>query len=231
MHRIVRTLGVLTLLLALAACAEPVARHEAPRILAMGDSLLSWNRTTGQSVSHGVEKLLDEPVVDRSVPGAHVIYALPISGAMGMKIDNQYRAGPWDWIILNGGGNDLWLGCGCSACEGRMGRMIAPDGGSGAIPASVAKLRATGARVIYLGYLRSPGRGSIIEHCRDEGDEFESRLARLAERDPGVTFLPVGDMVPHGDRSFHSLDMIHPSAKASAAIADRIVSVIRAEAG
>ncbi|MEM6824843.1 MAG: SGNH/GDSL hydrolase family protein [Pseudomonadota bacterium] len=227
MHGLFRSILAIGLLSLLGACAEPVSRHEAPRILAMGDSLLSWNRATGRSVAHGVEGLLNEPVVDRSVPGAHVIYALPISGSLGLKIDRQYRAGDWDWIILNGGGNDLWLGCGCGACDGRMGRMLTPDGASGAIAASVFRLRATGARVIYLGYLRSPGRGSPIEHCRDDGDELERRLARLAGRDPGITFVPIGDMVPYGDRSYHSFDMIHPSAKASAEIAARVVSVIR----
>lgn len=212
----------------LAACAEPVTRHSSSRILTMGDSLLSWNRAAGQSVSHHVEALLEEPVVDRSVPGAHVVYRLPISGAMGLKIANQHRPGKWEWIILSGGGNDLWLGCGCQRCENRMMSMISPSGAYGSIPEQVRELRSTGARVIYLGYLRSPGVGSIIEHCRDEGDEFERRLSNLAARDPGVFFLPIGDIVPHGDSSFHSFDMIHPSAKASATIANRIVKVIRA---
>jgi acyl-CoA thioesterase-1 len=33
-------------------------------------------------------------------------------------------------------------------------------------------------------------------------------------------------LVPHGDRSFHASDMIHPSAKGSAAAAQRIARVI-----
>ncbi len=226
-----RAAGLLVVALFMAGCAEPVTRADHARILTMGDSLLSWNRATGHSVSDAVEALLQEPVVDRSVPGAHVIYKLPISGSLGMKIANQYRPGPWDWIILNGGGNDLWLGCGCSRCGNRMMRMISDSGRFGSIPDQVRKLRATGARVIYVGYLRSPGVGSLIEHCRDEGEEFEARLARLAALDPGVFFVPVGDMVPHGDRSYHGVDMIHPSTKGSAAIARRIVEVIRTNSG
>jgi hypothetical protein len=212
--------------LALAGCAEPVTRQDTARILAMGDSMLAWNRASGRSVADVVELLLHEPVIDRSVPGARVKYVLPISGAMGMNIAKQYRPGRWDWIIMNGGGNDLWLGCGCMLCAHKMTSMISTSGRDGAIPSEVRKLRATGARVIYLGYLRSPGVGSFIEHCKDEGDEFESRLARLAATDPGVFFVPVGDMVPYGDRSFHGVDMIHPSVKGSAAIARRVVDVI-----
>lgn len=223
--------ALLVAALFLSGCAEPVTRHDAPRILAMGDSFLSWNRASGHSVSHGLEAFLREPVVDRSVPGAHVIYALPVSGAMGMRIGSQYRPGPWEWVVLNGGGNDLWLGCGCARCDGRMARMISRDGRSGAIAATVARLRATGAQVIYLGYLRSPGVGSLIEHCRNEGDELEGRLARMAGNDPGVHFVPVGDLVPPGDRSFHAFDMIHPSVKASREVARRVAAIIRAGDG
>ena len=220
---------LLASLLVLGACAEPVTRHSHPRILTMGDSLLSWNRASGKSVSDLLEVFLAEPVVDRSVPGAKVIYGLPISGAMGMRISRQYRAGDWDWIVLNGGGNDLWLGCGCRRWEERMTRMISADGLEGSIPDEVRRLRGTGAKVIYVGYLRSPGAGSPIEHCRNEGDEFERRLSRLAATDPGITFLPIRDMVPHGDRSHHSFDMIHPSVKASTKIALRIARVIRGD--
>jgi lysophospholipase L1-like esterase len=95
------------------------------------------------------------------------------------------------------------------------------------VPELVREIRATGAKVIYLGYLRSPGVGSMIDHCRDEGDDFESRLARMASTDSGVYFVSLTDLVPHGDRSYHVIDMIHPSAKATRAIAERIAAIIR----
>lgn len=218
----------LLLLGLLAACTEPVSRNDTSRILAMGDSLMAWHGTSNRSISHAIESELGEPVIDRSVVGAQMIYELPISGALGMKIARQYRAGNWDWIVLNGGGNDLWLGCGCSACDGRMGRLISPDGRSGEIPSLVRRLRSTGAQVIYVGYLRSPGVGSMIEHCRDEGDELEARIARLDRADAGFHFLSLAGMVPPGDRSFHAADMIHPSIKASRAIGRGIARIIRA---
>jgi len=94
----------------------------------------------------------------------------PLSGAAGGGISGGYVEGEWEWVGVNGGGNDLWLGCGCTKCRKRMDRMIGEDGGSGQIPRMVSQLRDGGAQVIYLGYLRSPGCGSIIEHCRDDGD-------------------------------------------------------------
>jgi lysophospholipase L1-like esterase len=174
-----------------------------------------------------VENLLGEPVIDRSVIGARVFYHLPVSGALGMNISQQYRPGAWDWVIMNGGGNDLWFGCACSRCDRKMTRMVSPDGTTGSVPDLVRKIRADGARVIYLGYLRSPGVGSLIEHCRDEGEAYEARLARMAEQDSGVYFLSLADLVPYGDRSYHGVDMIHPSPKATRAIAQRIATIIR----
>jgi len=108
-----------------------------------------------------------------------------------------------------------------------MERLISVDGQAGSIPELVQQLRSTGAQVIYVGYLRSPGVGSMVDHCRDEGDEFERRLASMAASDGGVYFVSLADLVPHGDRSYHSVDMIHPSVKGSRAIAARIAAVIR----
>lgn len=203
-----------------------MSRNDQARILLMGDSLMAVHGGAGRAVSHAVEKELGEQVIDRSVIGARMIYALPISGAAGLNIPKQYRAGKWDWVILNGGGNDLWLGCGCSLCKHRMNRLISKDGSTGVIPEFVSKLRQDGAKVLYVGYLRSPGVGSPIEYCRDDGDELESRIAKLARKDTGVHFLSLVDLVPHGDRSYHAIDMIHPSVKASTAIGKRIAAII-----
>ncbi len=219
----------LALVLGLAGCLQTVSRDNPSRILAMGDSLMSWHLGSTNSITDAVANELGEPVVNRSVGGARVLYGLPVTGALGMKIENQYAKGDWDWVVLNGGGNDLWLGCGCFACDGKLDKLIAPDGRRGEIARMVWELRETGARVIYVGYLRSPGRGSVIEHCRDEGEELEARIDRLAALLPGVYFLSLADLVPHGDRSYHSADMIHPSIKASTEIGKRVAALIEAE--
>jgi hypothetical protein len=69
--------------------------------------------------------------------------------------------------------------------------------------------------------------GSPIEHCRDEGNELESRIARFARSREGVYFLSLRDLVPPGDRSFHAPDMIHPSRKASDRIARSVYEIIQ----
>lgn len=208
------------------ACTESVSRNPNSRILAMGDSLLAAHQITNQSITHAVEKELGEQITDRSVMGARILYSLPISGSMGLNISKQYKPGNWNWVILNGGGNDLWLGCGCILCSRKIDKLISNDGRSGEIPELVSNLRGTGARVIYVGYLRSPGVPSPIDHCRDEGDEFERRINTFAKRDDGVYFLSLADLVPLGDRSYHGIDMIHPSIKASKEIGELVAKII-----
>lgn len=214
-------------LLMMAACVEGVRGNGPSRFLVMGDSMMAIHSASRRSVAHVLEERLNTNVIDRSVPGAQYLYALPISGSLGMRIERQYVPGKWDWLIINGGGNDLWLACGCRRCETRMDRLVSEDGTRGEIPKVVARARAAGTRVLYVGYLRTPGVTSLIEHCKDEGEALEARLQRMAARDDGVTFLSVANLVPDGDRSFHAPDLIHPSRKGSAAIAARIAAVIR----
>lgn len=222
-----RFLFPVLLALALAGCGETVTRNADPRILLMGDSLMAMHGMTGHSVSHAMERRLGEPVIDRSVVGARFLYALPVSGAAGLNITKQYRDGNWDWVVLNGGGNDILFGCGCGPCSGRIDRLISEDGRRGVIPGFVSDLRQRGSQVIFVGYMRTPGLTSPIEHCADEGREMDRRIARLADLDRGVHFLPLDDLVPEGDRSFHALDLVHPSAKGADAIGARIASLIR----
>ena len=205
----------------------PLAAGPDPLILVMGDSMLASNRIEGQAVADVLEADLGQPVVDRSVAGARFFHAFPITGAAGMRISAQYRAGNWQWVVLNGGGNDIVLGCGCGKCTHLLNRLISPDGRSGAIPKLVKAIRDDGARVIYAGYLRNPGTSTPVKACKPAGDELDRRLAILATIDPGFTFLSMADIVPFGDLSYHGIDRIHPSPKGSRAIGNRIAAEIR----
>ncbi len=197
------------------------------RILVLGDSFMTTHAISNQAVPDQLQKRIGGQVQSRAFTGARFRYNLPLSGALGMNISKQYRDGPWDWVVINGGGNDLWLGCGCMRCKRRLNKLISPDGTRGEIPSLVAKARRAGAKVAFVGYLRSPGMWSPIEHCKAEGDALEGRIAVMAQRDNGVTFVSLADMVPSGDRSFHAADMIHPSIKGSAAAAARIAKVVQ----
>ncbi len=189
----------------------------------LGDSLFAVNRTINQSVGDQLERQLGEQVIDRSVLGAPF---LSDDGKTG--IQGQYFAGNWDWVVINGFGNDVLFGCGCGSCDSVLNRLISRDGTQGQIPDFVARVRASGARVIYSGYLRTPGFRAPIESCGPIGFDMDRRLAAMAARDPGVVYLSMANVVPSGDSSYHAFDVIHPSAKGSGAIATRIAAVIKA---
>lgn len=215
---------------ALVSCGEMMTdRNKDARILLMGDSMMAANRGTGRAVANQIERELGAEVIDRSVIGARYFFFLPVSGAAGLRLTAQYQKGDWDWVVLNGGGNDLLFGCGCGACTRMVDRLISADASTGAIPDFVRRLRKDGARVVYSGYLRNPGLYTPVRACRPFGDELDRRLARLAATDPkGIFFVPMSDLVPRGDASMFQFDLIHPSAKGSAGIGARLARVIKA---
>lgn len=224
----IRITIALIALAVLFGCGEPVSQASGARILVLGDSMFASNRANNQAVADVLEAELGVEVLDRSVFAARYFHALPISGAAGLRLTSQYRPGNWDWVVLNGGGNDLLMGCGCMLCAGVLDRLVSADGRSGTIPSYIAKIRASGARVIYAGYLRNPGMATPIKHCGPAGNELDRRLTAMARFDAGVTFIPMADLVPYRDRSYHGIDLIHPSVKGSRGIALRIAEAIRA---
>ena len=211
----------------LASCNESVPNDGSARILAIGDSLVAWQSTSGEAIPDKLEQELGEEVIDRSVTGSYMTPTVPVGAGLGLAIPQQYRTSEWDWVIVNGGGNDLRFGCGCRRCDKKLDELLSSDGRSGAIPQLVQRIRADGAQVIYLGYMLSPGVISAVDVCINEGTELEKRLIRMAASDPGVHYLSNANLVPHGDRSFHDEDMIHPSLKARQEIANRLARIIQ----
>ena len=222
----VRVIFAFLLLGLLSACGETVPTGSKARILLLGDSLMATNRGSGLAVANALEKELGEDVIARSVAGARYFYALPISGAAGMRITEQFTPGPWALVVMNGGGNDLLFNCGCGKCDDQLSRLISPDGTKGAIPEFVVRIRATGAQVLYTGYLRTPGFQSPIENCGRIGNEMDRRLTKMAASDKGVRFVSLASVVPSGDTSYHQTDRIHPSPKGGAAIAKTIAKAM-----
>lgn len=220
-----RTLVVLVALM-VTGCGETVPdpgsdkslADRSARILLLGDSMMAVNRLGGGAVADVIEDALGKEVIDRSAIGARYFFGIPLTA--------QYKEGDWDWVVLNGGGNDLLFGCGCRRCDRTLDRLVSADGRKGAIPSFMAKIRKSGAKVVYVGYLRNPGVQTPIKSCGPAGNELDRRLALMSGFDAGVTFLPMSDLVPFGDRSFHGVDLIHPSVKGSRGIGQRIAALI-----
>jgi len=209
--------------LLLAACAPPgPGRGD---ILVIGDSVMAWNGASGQAIADVIAEVSDRDVTDRAVPLARIAPDSALLGATGLSIQNQFAGGSWNWIVVNGGANDLSGRCDCGACGAVVDSLIGPEGRTGDIPAFVARLRKNGAKVLWMGYYAGSGRGGF-EGCRDDLVEIERRIDRLAARTDGVFFADAETVFDNTDPGNFAADGTHPSPRGSAVIGRYLAGII-----
>ena len=203
----------------LAACVViPERATRDARVLAIGDSILAWNRGVGRSIPDVVERKLSVPVVNAAVPGAG------FEGRGFRSLPDQYVARRWDSVIVNGGANDLRSLCGCNQCDAVLDQLIADDGRSGEYPNLLEQITAD--RIVILGYYGPiRGGGGAFDGCDDELQTLSRRLARLAAREPAITFVPTRTLIA-GDPAYYDDDRVHPSVTGSARIGSRVAEVM-----
>ncbi|KZZ20450.1 GDSL family lipase [Sulfitobacter sp. HI0082] len=219
------TLAVLLIVTGLSACTDTAPRGGGD-ILVLGDSIMAWNG--GRSIPDVIANQTGRSVTSRAVPGAQFDNGSTIASAVGFDIQQQFPGGRWNWVVVNGGANDLSADCGCGACGASVNALIAPDGQSGSIPAFLQRLRAqTGAQVMWMGYYAGSGSGSFAG-CRDDLVEIESRIATFAAGRPGIHFVDSEDVIDRGDRGLFAGDNVHPSARGSARIGAYLAQEITA---
>ena len=209
--------SAILLALMLTACTDPAPRGGGD-IVVIGDSVMAWNGTSGASIPDTMAKTLERRVISRAVAGAQFDNASGLAGAVGFDIQRQMPEGRWNWVVMNGGANDLASDCGCGACDAVVDGLISPDATTGAIPAFIRKVRASaGAQVLWMGYYAGSGQGSFAG-CRDDLVKLENRIARFAAGQSGVTFADSEDVIDRKDRAQFAGDNTHPSPKGSALI-------------
>lgn len=202
----------------LAACGRGVP--EGSRIVVAGDSVLAWNGIQGASVADQLQTRLAEPVGDVSLPLARMT-----GGRGALNIPAQLEGLRAEWVILNGGANDLRGNCDCSDCGSVLDRLISGDGMRGAIPALVADLRRRGSQVIWADYYTSPRYAGTV--CEAPYQVLEERLGRMADAEDGVTLVDMDDVFRPDDLSLFAPDRTHPSVRGSARIAGLIAPLLK----
>ncbi|MEH6674655.1 MAG: SGNH/GDSL hydrolase family protein [Sulfitobacter sp.] len=210
-------MAMLMLGLTLSACTDRTPKGGGD-ILVIGDSVMAWNGSNDQAIPDAMATALDRDVISKAVPGAQFSNDSTLLSAVGFDIQDQYPGGRWNWIIVNGGANDLGFNdCKCGACTPVVDTLIGADAASGEVPAFLSRLRSSGAQVMWMGYYAGNGKGSF-EGCRDDLVLLERRIARFAAQTPGVTFLDSELVIDRNDPSLFASDNTHPSPKASALI-------------
>ncbi|MEM9795982.1 MAG: SGNH/GDSL hydrolase family protein [Pseudomonadota bacterium] len=213
--------------MALTACT-PSSPPADNAILAIGDSVMAWNG--GEGIPEVTGAALGRPVVDASVSGARLSTG-SVAGALGFEIGRQVPGPGWDWIIVTGGGNDIRPTCREAGAETAQDALIGPDL-TGEIPALIARLRDTGAKVAFVGYYDGAEASPTgFAPCQPYFTTINRRLTALSSRDPGLIFLDAGDVIDPADRGLYDRDLIHPSPRGSAQIGAALADAIRAAEG
>ncbi len=223
--RVARTVLFLCVGLAMAACTDSAPKGGGD-ILVIGDSVLAWNRGSGQAIPDVMQGTLGRHVVSKAVPGAQFDNDNALFSAVGFNIQRQYPGGTWNWVVLNGGANDLGFGaCKCADCRATVDRLIGADAQSGDIPAFLTGLRRTGAKVLWMGYYKGNGKGSF-QGCRDDLVQLEQRIARFADQTDGVLFRDSENVIDPQDPDQFAPDNTHPSPKGAALIGRYLAKTI-----
>ncbi|MCJ8139244.1 SGNH/GDSL hydrolase family protein [Falsirhodobacter halotolerans] len=194
----------------LTACGA-ASRNASGDILVMGDSVLAWNNG---AVGKTIGADLDRPVITRARAGARMMPGAA-AALVGLSIPNQLPDGRWNWIVMNGGANDLVGTCGCGPCEAEIDALMSPDATAGAIPDLIARARRTGASVMWMGYYQAPQSASFAG-CSAALGKLETRIATYARAHDGVYFVDSEAVMPPSDPGLLGPDRTHPSARGSA---------------
>ena len=194
-------------------------------IIAIGDSVMEWNAEKGASIPDVIGEKLNRVVYNAAVSGA-----LFVDGdAPDDSIAAQYVDGDWEWLVLDGGGNDVNEECGCGQCDEVLDGIISTDAAAGALPGLVDQAVASGVRVVLLGYYEIPPTGEYgFADCNPIIEQLSSRLAALAETSDDVLFVDGRDVFDSSELENYDDDHVHPSELGSErigqAIAERILA-------
>ncbi len=207
---------------------EAMASGERGPVLMIGDSMFAWNRVRGGGVGRNLQKELGVKVRDHSRTGAHLTIAGAGDGDPFADIRKQYLEGDWDWVVINGGANDLLFECGCGKCGRVMKEMVTADLQQGALIDLIRAARADGAKIMLVGYHTGYARGHFFSGCRQDVTELVARYRELAKRNDDIYFVSARDALDANNRRHFALDRVHPSRKGSQRIAKLIALGIEA---
>ena len=198
-----------TYLLIFSACQSSEKGENTGRIQAIGDSFLDFYSDEEASIPHVVGNELSMEVQNNSVSGAILLDSEE-------AIHSQYEPGSWDWVLVNGGGNDLEEQCACGDCDAYMDEIISEDSESGAIPDLLHSIREDGNRIVLMSYFSIPNEAEEFSNCNDELDTMRARYQGFAAEHDDVIFVDAGDVVSYDTNpEAYADDLIHPSLEGS----------------
>ena len=181
-------------------------------VLTIGDSYFDSLIPEQQSIPHEISNALQQTVVNKAEGGAMIFNGSDF-GADGITdIRDQYVPETWDWVVMDGGGNDLNEKCSCNDCNATMDSLISQDGNVGEIPLLINRMLADGSKVVFMQYPEIPADAQFgFAACDDEFTEMTFRLNQFALNTQHLWLVLASDVVPIGDASYFDDDFVYPT--------------------
>jgi hypothetical protein len=214
-------------------------------VLFLGDSAIEhipWEiHVPCGSIMYQTAIRLDEKAGLNAVGGARML------GSHGTIPDQYTDDKDWSWVVISGGGNDLFLHDSCHKgrgkpwdpeCVGFMDKIIklepeASQGATGAVPDLVSRCLAHGSKVLLLSYWQVPT-WSPLEIFQPASQEVMKRYRAMAEQMQDVHHLNISDFIDGASetfkenrRDFDDDGGTHLSAIGAAKVAAAVAKLIR----
>lgn len=207
---------LLSALLLVTACGGPPEGDA----LAIGDSYFDWN--SGGDIPDVAGEELGLEVANEAIAGA------VLTG--GDDIRSQYVEDRWQFLLMNGGGNDMRDECDCTACEDELDALVSADGTAGDLVEFADEVASAGVPVFYFFYPELPP-GTEFAPCIDVLLTLRDRVALAAEDRERLTLIDGGDVVGPDQASMYDDDDVHPSEEGSRVLGAHAAGVISATLG
>ncbi|MEM1055233.1 MAG: SGNH/GDSL hydrolase family protein [Bacteroidota bacterium] len=219
------------LLFGLVSCDAPgpITIDPGTQVLVIGDSVMEWNREDDAAIADVIAEETGLAVFNAGVSGARLSAEDPDDAEAGFDIRQQYQPGEWEWVVMDGGANDLGDECGCGPCGPTLDEMVSEDGDAGQYPAFARTVTDNGSRLLVMGYYAPPEGGEAdFTACAEEFVEFNRRLQSMALATEDVYFASAADVIDPSNPGHYDEDRVHPSVEGSRLIGELLSTVITA---
>lgn len=202
-------------------CREVAALPDAQDVLAIGDSVQAWGAASCNTLDDHLALARGSAVDRRAVSGTRMLGGED-------DIPGQYAPGPWEWVVVDGGGNDVNQTCGCGDCGEVLDQLSTPDGQSGAMPALVDQILGDGSGVVLLLYYRmGPDPAYGFDRCPETLAALNTRYATLAQLRPEVLLVDLGRVMdPERTPEYYDFDDVHPSRAGAEALGTQVAEAM-----
>ena len=197
-------------------------------IFVTGDSAFRWNHLSNRSAADVLEAEIGRPVYSAARTGDLMTKApqcvLPgwCVSAQATSIPQRYIAGNWQWVVVNGGINDLWKRCECGDCQETLNQI------EQSLTDFVLRRVEEGHRVMIWSYYSLPSGPFGADACNLALQQLSERQRALARTSDKIFWVDGTQALDPSNHQHYFLDKVHPSVLGSRRIGEQLARAILA---